>query len=87
MLEMMAVVAVVGILALLAIPSYMDRIVRSQIKEALSLADIAKQPPAASWSPLRRHFRQTTRLQDYLPRERWSAISSVRSPCATAPFN
>jgi len=50
MIEMMAVVAVIGILALLAIPSYMDRIVRSQIKEALPLADIAKQPIAASWS-------------------------------------
>ncbi|HKE39403.1 MAG TPA: pilin [Casimicrobiaceae bacterium] len=50
MVEMLAVVAVIGILAMLAIPSYMDRIVRSQIKEALPLADIAKQPIAASWS-------------------------------------
>lgn len=50
MMEMMAVVAVIGILAMIALPSYLDRIVREQIKEALPLADIAKQPIAASWS-------------------------------------
>lgn len=50
MLEMMAVVAVIAILATLAIPSYLDRIVRDQIKAALPLADVAKQPIAASWS-------------------------------------
>jgi type IV pilus assembly protein PilA len=50
MMELMAVVAVVATLAPLALPSYLDRIVREQIKEALPLADIAKQPIAASWS-------------------------------------
>ena len=50
MLELMAVVAVIAILATLAIPSYLDRIVRDQIKAALPLADVAKQPIAASWS-------------------------------------
>jgi type IV pilus assembly protein PilA len=48
MMEMIAVVAVIAILATL--PSYLDRIVREQIKEALPLADIAKQPIATSWS-------------------------------------
>jgi len=50
MMEMMAVVAVVAILATLALPSYFDRIVRDQIRAALPLADIAKQPVAAAWS-------------------------------------
>ncbi len=50
MLELMAVVAVIAILATLAIPSYLDRIARDQVKAALPLADIAKQPIAASWS-------------------------------------
>ena len=50
MLELMAVVAVIGILAVFAIPTYIDRIVREQVKSALSLADIAKPPVAASWS-------------------------------------
>jgi len=49
MMEMMAVVAVVAILAALALPSYFERIVRDQIKTALPLADIAKQPIATSW--------------------------------------
>lgn len=49
MLEMMAVVAVVAILASLAVPSYMEMIVRDQIRTALPLADIAKQPVAAAW--------------------------------------
>jgi len=49
MLELMAVVAVIAILATLAVPSYLDRIVRDQIKAALPLADLAKQPIAASW--------------------------------------
>ena len=50
MMEMMAVMAVMAILATLALPSYLDRIIRDQIKAALPLADIAKQPVAASWS-------------------------------------
>ena len=50
MLEMMAVVAVIAILAALALPSYLGLIVRDQIKAALPLADIAKQPIAASWA-------------------------------------
>ena len=50
MLEVMAVVAVVAILATLVLPSYLDRIVRDQIKEALPLADIARQPIAAAWA-------------------------------------
>ena len=49
MLELMAVVAVIGILAVIAIPTYMDRIVREQVKSSLPLADIAKPPVAASW--------------------------------------
>ena len=49
MLEMIAVVAVIAILATLSLPTYLDRIVRDQIKAALPLADIAKQPIAASW--------------------------------------
>lgn len=50
MLEMMVVVAIVGILALMAAPNFHDQIVRNEIKEALPLADIAKQPVAALWA-------------------------------------
>ena len=38
------VVAIVAILALMALPSYQDKLVRDQIIEALPLADVAKPP-------------------------------------------
>jgi len=50
MLELMAVVAVIAILASMSIPSYFDRIVRDQIKSALPLADVAKKPVETSWA-------------------------------------
>lgn len=50
MMEMMMVIAVIAILATMAIPSYIDRIVRDQITEALPLADTAKKPIEAAWS-------------------------------------
>lgn len=46
----MIVVAVVAILALMAVPGYLDQIVRDQINTALPLADIAKNPIAALWA-------------------------------------
>jgi type IV pilus assembly protein PilA len=52
MLEMMAVLAVITIMALIAIPSYLDRIVRAQVEASLPLADIAKKPVAEAWKTL-----------------------------------
>ena len=52
MIEIAVVLAIVGILAVLAIPSYQDRIIRDQIVSATPLADIAKAPIALSWSAL-----------------------------------
>ena len=49
LIEMMVVIAIIGILALLAAPNFQDSIVRAEIKEALPLADLAKQPIAATW--------------------------------------
>jgi type IV pilus assembly protein PilA len=50
LVEMMVVCAVIAILALTAIPSFQDQIVRDQINTALPLADVAKKPVEASWS-------------------------------------
>lgn len=50
LLEMVVVMAVMGILAMMAIPSYMHQIVRRQIVDALPLADIAKKPVASAWA-------------------------------------
>ena len=52
MMEILVVIAIVAILATLAVPSYLDKIVRDQIGEALPLADIAKNPIAGSWAAL-----------------------------------
>ena len=53
MVEMLAVVAVITILALMAIPSYLDRVVKAQVEAALPLADIAKGPIATFWAGTR----------------------------------
>jgi type IV pilus assembly protein PilA len=50
LVEMMAVIAVITILALMAIPSYLDKIVKAQIEAALPLSDIAKRSVATFWS-------------------------------------
>lgn len=49
LVEMMVVVAVITILALMTVPSYLDKIVRAQIEAGLPLADMAKRPIAAFW--------------------------------------
>jgi type IV pilus assembly protein PilA len=50
LVEMMVVVGVVAILALMMLPTYYDSAIRSQIAEALPLADLAKKPVATSWA-------------------------------------
>jgi type IV pilus assembly protein PilA len=52
LIELVVVMAIIVILALIALPSAQDRIVREQIVEAAKLADIAKAPVAASWAIL-----------------------------------
>ena len=49
LVEMMMVVGVIAILAMMAVPSYIEKIVRDQIIEALPLADLAKAPVVAAW--------------------------------------
>lgn len=49
-IEMMVVVAILGILAMVAIPSSMSKIIREQVLAAMPLADIAKAPIATTWS-------------------------------------
>lgn len=52
--EMMVVVAIIGILAMIAIPSSMGRIIKEQIVAAIPLADIAKEPINVSWKTLKK---------------------------------
>jgi type IV pilus assembly protein PilA len=53
LVEMMAVIAVITILALMAVPSYLDKIIKAQIEAAMPLADLAKRPIATFWDATR----------------------------------
>lgn len=46
----MVVIGVIAVLALIALPTFIDKLVRDQINEALPLADVAKPPIAAAWA-------------------------------------
>lgn len=50
MLEITVALALVAILAMMAVPSLQERIVRDQVVSAMPLADIAKAPIALSWA-------------------------------------
>ncbi|MGD2272274.1 MAG: pilin [Desulfobacterales bacterium] len=42
LIELMIVISILGILATMAMPSFQDRIIRTQMKEAFNLGEIAK---------------------------------------------
>ena len=50
LIEAMIVIAIVAIMATLAVPGYLEKIIRDQVVEALPLADIAKVPIAKAWA-------------------------------------
>lgn len=52
MIELMVVVGIIAVLALLAVPSVSDKLVRDQVVEAAKLIEFVKPPIQVSWSTL-----------------------------------
>jgi len=50
LIELMIVIAIIGILSTLALPSYQDRVIRAQVSEGMALAEFVKQSVAAHYS-------------------------------------
>lgn len=54
LIELMIVIAIIGIMATYALPSFQDRVIRAQVSEGLGLGDFARQSVQAYYSRNRR---------------------------------
>ena len=54
LIELMIVIAILGILTTIALPTYHDRVIRTQVGEALTFADFAKEAIAEQYKRTRR---------------------------------
>ena len=46
LIELLIVIAIMGILATMALPSYQDRVIRTQVAEAMTMAEVAQKEVA-----------------------------------------
>jgi type IV pilus assembly protein PilA len=50
LIELMIVVAIIGILATMAVPSFQDRVIRSQVNDSLAMVDFVKQSVSGQYA-------------------------------------
>ncbi len=50
LVELMVVISIIGILAMMALPSYQDRIIKTQVRDGMALADFVKQGVATYYT-------------------------------------
>jgi len=50
LIELMIVVAIIGILSTMALPTYHDRVIRAQVSEGINLSDFVRQSVAAHYA-------------------------------------
>src|SRR4051812_16557187 len=50
LIELMIVIAIIGILSTLAVPSYMDRVIRAQVSEGIALSEFVRQSVQSHYS-------------------------------------
>ena len=84
LIELMIVVAIIGILAAIAIPAYQDYIVRSQVSEGLTMAASVKTAVAEFRAD--RGTWPATDADSWLYDRSRLASTSVRSTSSTARF-
>jgi type IV pilus assembly protein PilA len=54
LIELMIVIAIIGIMATMAVPSYQERVIRAQVSEGLGLASFAEQAVAQYYAKTHR---------------------------------
>jgi len=54
LIELMIVISIITILTTMAVPSFQDRVIRTQVSEGLALADFVKQSIAAQYTKTHR---------------------------------
>lgn len=76
LIELMIVVAIIGILASVALPAYQDYLTRSQVSEAVSLLSGAKNP-IAEWIYDKGALPTTAEFNDLVPVRSGKYVDSI----------